>query len=141
MNTLVLIVGSVLFAGIEPFLPVGSLVAAWTATVAVRRADWGGLWAVLIAGLVRDVLLVERLGSSGIVLATVWAVAAASLSHFDRPLLVSVAAAAVGGGLLGLVDGSSRWQAAAVSALLALVIQTSWSRLSDRSGGIQLRGR
>lgn len=138
MNNFLFFFISIVLSGIEPFLPFGSCLIAWTGVAGVRRKDWFALFALLFAGMIRDVLFVGRLGTASIILLFVWTLSTLASSRFDRTFLVATVTSLVGTIALSLVEEQLIWQAMMMTVTQAWVFLTLWERLSG-GGSIRLR--
>lgn len=138
MNNISLLITSMLFAGIEPFLPTGSIVVAWASVVGIRRNDWMAMFAVFVAGIVRDVVLVGTLGVTSVVAMAVWTLSVIGSSRFDRPFLVAAATTLLGSSVLSLGEKQPIFSGAIGSVLVAVVLLWVWERVSS-GGGIKVR--
>lgn len=104
MNNLFTFLLSIFLAGIDPFLPAGSILIAYEA---IRGADKKGGWflvSLIASGLMRDVLLVQRFGVSSSILAICWVISAVGTTKLEKPFLISLISAAVGAGLMGAIE-------------------------------------
>lgn len=141
MRTLAFLFSGIFIAGLEPFVPVGSAVFAFSAAVGVRRRDWRGMAAVFLAGVGRDVALVLPLGESAFAAVVIFSVCGIIVGRINRP--AAVAAAVGGGGALGvaLAAASARPSvAAAATAAWTVLLFGGMSWIRGRSDRIRLRG-
>lgn len=138
MNNITLLIVSMLLAGIEPFLPTGSIVVAWASVVGIRRNDWMAMFAVFVAGIVRDVVLVGTLGVTSVVAMAVWTLSVIGSSRFDRPFLVIIAATFIGSSVLSFGEKQPILSGAVGSTFIAVVLLRIWERISS-GGGIKVR--
>ena len=72
-----------------------SAIVVWSAVLGVKQ-DIAGVMLVFLSGLIRDVLLVNRLGQSSIILMVVWASAAIITSKLSRNLFSAAISALAG---------------------------------------------
>lgn len=138
MNNIPLLLVSVFLAGIEPFLPTGSIVVAWASVVGIRRNDWMAMFAVFVTGIVRDVVLVGTLGVTSVVAMAVWTLSTIGIARFDRPFLVVIATTFLGSIVLSLGEKQPVFSGAIGSVLVAVVLLWVWERVSS-GGGIKVR--
>ena len=141
MSNLILIILTIIISAAEPFLPIGTIAAAWIAVVGVKKFDssLGGIFLAMIAGIVRDVVTVNRLGVSGLVLLFVWAAASLGVSKFGHPLAVVIASSFVASLIFDLISGGINPLAAGFSSLISLIIFLAWTNFSQRDNTIRLR--
>lgn len=145
MKTLTPFLIGFFIAGLEPFWPLGSPAIAFAAVLGVKYPGRIGLIAAVLAGLVRDVLLVNRLGTSSLLAAFAWLIAALGITRLDRPLVVSVAAAAIAGlpaialAAAGFFPGPASYQFILSTAALAGIFSFVWNVISDRDDKIRVR--
>lgn len=138
MNNIPLLLVGVFLAGIEPFLPMGSVVVAWASVAGIRRNDWMAMVAVFVAGIVRDVVLVGALGVTSVVAMAVWTLSAIGIARFERPFLVVIATTFLGSIVLSLGEKQPVLSGAVGSAFIAVVLLWIWERMSS-GGGIKVR--
>lgn len=137
MITLILL--TAIFASLEPFLP-GSVLLGWVVAIGAMRRDWWGLVAVVIAGVLRDTVMVSTLGVSSILFTAVWTVSAFSLSRFEHPMIIvsimSLSFSFVIGRVVGQGTTVGDIVATVATGLLSLSI---WKMFQERRSGIRLR--
>lgn len=100
MNNLFIFLLSVFLAGIDPFLPAGSILVAYTAILGMDKKGGWVLFSLIAAGLTRDVLLVQLLGVSSLILAVCWIISAVGMTKVEKPFLISAISSAIGAGLI-----------------------------------------
>lgn len=141
MNNLFIFLLSLFLAGIDPFLPAGSILVAYGA---IQGADKKGGWVLLslvISGLMRDVLLVERLGTSSLTLGFCWLISALGMTKFEKPLLVSLISAAAGAVFISLIEQKNIWASVLATLAFTLVLLFVHQIISAGSQSkIKLRG-
>ena len=104
MNNLIIFLLSIFLAGIDPFLPAGSILIAYEAILGTDKKGKWLLVSLIAAGLTRDVLLIQRLGISSLILAICWIISAAGMTKLEKPFLISLISSAVGAGLISAVE-------------------------------------
>lgn len=139
MAVFILLLITIILSGLEPFVPWGSLVVALAAVLGVKRQTGDGLIAAILAGIIRDVLLVAGLGITSSVLAGVWALGAIGMIRINRPQVVVMPVAALGAIILAFISGRDRTSEALASAVMALGLFWGWSLLTTGGSKIQLR--
>lgn len=139
MGNGLLLLLSIVVSGLEPFLPIGSMVLGWAAVVGTRKHDAWGMGAVLLAGLVGDVLLVSRLGISSAIALVVWLVASLASSRLDRPLLIAALAVTVGQVGLTALTHAGFINGILVDLSIVFLLNAVWSWILERQTGIRLR--
>ncbi len=139
MKTLTPFLIGFLIAGAEPFFPFGSPAIAFAAVLGTKYQNSHGLIAVILVGLIRDVLLVNRLGTSSAIAALAWTLAALGVSRLGRPLMVSIAAAAVSAVPAGFFPGPASYQFVLATAALAGALAAVWNFISERNERIKVR--
>lgn len=139
MKHLSLIFISLIISGLEPFSPVGSPALALAAVIGTKYPNSLGIISVILIGLVRDALLVNRLGTSSLIAASSWFVAAFAASRLGRPLAVSVTSAAIFSVPAGFFPRPLSYQFILATAILAGIISAIWSFISERDEKIKVR--
>jgi len=145
MKSLIPFIISFLVSGLEPFWPLGSPAIAVSAVLGTKYLNSRGLVAVILIGLVRDVLLVNRLGVSSAIAAFAWLLASLATSRLGRPVMVSIAAAALAGlpaialAPAGFFPGPASYQFILSTAALAGIFSAVWNFISDRDEKIRVR--
>lgn len=139
MNNLFFIIFTMITSGLEPFIGRGSLMIAFAGAAGVKKNDWWGISGMFLAGLIRDVLFVERLGIGPMLLSLVWAIAAMCATRFDRPILIAVLSALFGSFVLSIMSGALDWPGMLATGLYSMIISAMWMWLGGRSGDIRLR--
>ncbi len=145
MKTLTPFLVGFLIAGLEPFWPLGSPIIAFAAVLGTKYPNSRGLIAAILIGLIRDVLLVNRLGVSSATAAFAWLLAALGASRLGRPLAISVVAAAAAGlpaialAAAGFFPGPASYQFIFSTAALAGILAAVWNLISDRDEKIKVR--
>lgn len=96
---------------------------------------------VLVAGVLRDVVMVSRLGVSSLLFVMVWVATAFVSSRFEHPV-VTVSAVTVGSTfIMGRVFASGTPMGdVAVTVVFGVLSVTIWRSLRERRSGIRLRG-
>lgn len=140
MNTALFLFFSIAIAGAEPFVPFGSLLISWASVVGIRRQDWFALLTMVLAGVIRDVLLVNKLGVSSAIVVATWALSRAAISRFDRPLLIAVVAGAIGNMTIVFLE-QQRPLPAVIAGILASFLFLGISGKLYPSGKVTLRLR
>jgi hypothetical protein len=136
---------SLLVAGSEPFWPFGSPSIALAAVLGTKYPNSLGLIIAILIGLVRDVLLVNRLGISSLVTALAWFVAAAGVARLGRPVMISVGAALAGEALAkaatpaGFFTGPLNYQSILATAALAALFAAVWGWIAEKDEKIRVR--
>jgi len=142
------IIVGLLVAGLEPFWPLGSPAIALAAVLGTKYPNSRGLIAAILIGLVRDVLLVNRLGTSSLVTAFAWFIAAVSITRLGRPVVTSILAALAAdlpakalaaAGALAQAAASASYQFIFSTAALAGIFSAIWNFISDRDESIRIR--
>lgn len=122
MNTALFLFFSIAIAGAEPFVPFGSLLISWASVVGIRRQDWFALLMMVLAGVIRDVLLVNKLGVSSAVVVAAWALSRAAISRFDRPVLTAAVVSAIGNMTIALIEQQRPLPAVIAGVLVSSLI-------------------
>lgn len=128
-----------LISGFEPFWPLGSPVIAIAAVLGVKNPNSKGLVIAVTGGLIRDVLLVNKLGISSAIAGFAWIIAAAAATRLGRPQAISLAAAAIAAVPASFFPGPASYQYILATALLAGVFSTVWNFISERDETIKIR--
>ena len=140
MNNIFLLLLTFVIAGIEPFFGSFSLGLVWAAGLGVKKQDISGALLVFSLGLIRDVLLINRLGQSSIILLAVWAAAGIIVSKLSKNLF-SAAIPAFGGYLiLSLVEiGKINILGMVITVIMSILIVGIWTLKDSRESGIKVR--
>ena len=96
MNNIFLTVLTLLISGTEPFFGSVQCDRCLVSGFRSKKQDIAGVMLVFLSGLIRDVLLVNRLGQSSIILMVVWASAAIITSKLSRNLFSAAISAPAG---------------------------------------------
>lgn len=140
MNNIFLTVLTLLISGTEPFLGQFSAVVVWSAVLGVKKQDIAGVMLVFLSGLIRDVLLVNRLGQSSIILMVVWASAAIITSKLSRNLFSAAISAPAGYLVMTLLEtGRLNIFGAAITSVISLLAIAIWTWKDSRGSGIKVR--
>lgn len=135
MKSIVLILISLIAAGLEPFSPAGSPAIALAAVLGTKYPSSRGIITVILIGLARDALLVNRLGISSLIAVFAWFIAAFAAARLGRPLVVSIIAAAlaaIGLNLNNLIQ-------ILATAALAGIFSAVWNFISEKDEKIKVR--
>ncbi len=140
MNNIFLLFLTFLIAAAEPFFCSFSLSLVWAAALGVRKQNISGAALIFLLGLVRDVILVNRLGQSPIILLIVWTIAGIIASKFSKNLF-SAAIPAFGGYLiLSLVEiGKINIWGTLITVIMSILIVEIWTLKDSRESGIKVR--
>lgn len=130
---------TLLFSSLEPFLPWGSVLLAWSVALGAMKPGWGGLALVLLAGILRDVVRASALGISSAVFVVIWGLAALVHTRLDRPLLAAFLSGVIGSIGLGVVDGHITTGTFLINLLAIVIMVKVWETLLSRHAGIKLR--
>lgn len=140
MNNIFLTVLTLLISGTEPFLGQFSAVVVWSAVLGVKKQNIAGVMLVFLSGLIRDVLLVNRLGQSSIILMVVWASAAIITSKLSRNLFSAAISAPAGYLVMTLLEtGKLNIFGAAITSVISLLTIAIWTWKDSRGLGIKVR--
>lgn len=141
MNNIILAFITMLISGIEPFLGHFSADVAWAAVLGVKKQSVSGAALVFLLGLTRDVLLVNRLGQSPIILMIVWAAAAAISSRFSSRNLFPVAVPVLAGysAITFLETGKFNGWGILITEAVSLLVIWIWTLKDSRESGIKVR--
>lgn len=124
--------------GMEPFLPAGSLFFAWSAVLGTKKHDWWGVGAIVSGAVVRDVVLVNRLGISGGVSLLAYLISALAIGRFNRQYLVVLAASAVGIITEEIIFKRLFLIDVAITLMAGIVINWLWSLAAQKRGEIRI---
>lgn len=140
MNNIFLSLLTFAVAFAEPFFGSFSLDLVWAVGLGVKKQDISGALMVFISGLIRDVLLINRLGQSSIILLAVWAAAGIIASKLSKNLF-SAGAPALGGYLiLSLVEiGKINIWGMIITAIMSILIVEIWTLKDSHESGIKVR--
>lgn len=140
MNNIFLLLLTFVIVGAEPFFGSFSLALVWVAGLGVKKQDIPGALIVFLLGLIRDVLLVNRLGQSSIILLAVWTTAGIISSKLSKNLF-SAAIPALGGYLiLSLVEiGKINIWGMVITAIMSISIVEIWTLKDSRESEIRVR--
>jgi len=130
---------SLIISGLEPFWPLGSPIIALSAVLGTKYPNSRGIITVVLIGLVRDVLLVNRLGISSAIVALAWLLASLGTVRLGRPLAISVVAAAVAAAPAGFFPGPVSYQFILATAALAGIFSAVWNFIWERDEKIRVR--
>lgn len=140
MNNIVLTVLTLIISGIEPFFGQFSADVAWSAVLGVKKQTVAGAVLVFSLGLIRDVLLVNRLGQSSIILMVVWSAAVIISSKLSRNLFSVVFPVLAGySATIWLETGKLNSWGAVTTAVISFLIIWFWTLKDSRESGIQVR--
>lgn len=131
---------TLLLASVEPFFPFGSVLLVWSSTLGTMKSGWGSLVMVLLAGILRDTVLVSKFGVSSAVFVPVWAFAALIHTRLERPLPVALLSTIVGSVMMGILERGLSWGAVVANLLAVILAVRTWGVLAERHTGIRLRG-
>lgn len=130
---------TIILASLEPIFS-GSMLLGWSVAVGVMRRDGWGAGTAVLAGILRDVVLVSRLGASSIIFVTAWLVSALASSRFERPFVVTFLVSAAFAIVVGVVIEKEANVISIVTAVaVACVTILCWGVLLERRSGIRLR--
>jgi hypothetical protein len=140
MNNIFLIFLTLIISGMEPFLGSLSLALVWAAVLGIKKHDIPGALLVFYSGLIRDVLLVNRLGQSSIIFLIIWAAAVVIGSKLSKNLF-SVTAPVLGGSLiLSLIEsGRVNIWGMLISGIISILIVEIWTLKDSGQSGIKVR--
>lgn len=140
MNNIFLLFLTLLIASAEPFFGQFSLSLVWAVVFGVKKQDIPGALIVFLLSLIRDVLLVNRLGQSSIILLIVWAAAGIIAAKLSKNLF-SAGAPALGGYLiLNLVEiGKINILGMAITVIISILIVEIWTLKDSRESEIKVR--
>lgn len=139
MKSLTPILISLIISGLEPFWPLGSPIIALSAVLGTKYPNSRGIIAVILIGLARDVLLVNKLGVSSALAALAWLLAGLGTARLGRPLAISIVAAVAAATPAGFFPGPASYQFILATAALAGVFSTVWNFISERDEKIRVR--
>ena len=116
------------------------MAVVWAAVLGVKKQNVQGALLVFFLGLIRDVLLVNRLGQSSIVLLGVWAVAVIITSKLSKNLFPEVIPALAGYLILSVSEtGKISIWGIAITAVISLIVIRIWTWKDSRESGIRVR--
>lgn len=139
LGVITLILFSITFASLEPFLP-GSVLLGWVVVIGAMRRDWWGLVTVVVAGVLRDVMTISRLGVSSILFTAVWTVSAFLLSRFEHPMIIVSVMSLSFSFVMGRVIGQRTTIGDIVATVaMGLLFLSIWRMFQERRSGIRLR--
>lgn len=140
MNNIFLSLLTFAAAFAEPFFGSFSLDLVWAVGLGVKKQDISGALMVSVLGLIRDVLLINRLGQSSIILLVIWAAAGIISSKLSKNLF-SAAIPALGGYLiLNLVEiGKINILGMAITVIMSILIVEIWTLKDSRESEIRVR--
>ena len=130
---------SLIISGLESFWPLGSPIIALSAVLGTKYPNSRGIITVVLIGLVRDVLLVNRLGISSAIVALAWLLASLGTVRLGRPLAISVVAAAIAAAPAGFFPGPVSYQFILATAALAGIFSAVWNFIWERDEKIRVR--
>lgn len=141
MKSVSIILISLIISGLEPFSPLGSPVIALAAVLGTRYPNSLGVISVILIGLIRDILMANRLGISSLIAAFAWAAAALGAARLGRPLVVSTVAAALAAlpAQAQAKAGPFSYQFILATAILAGIFSAVWNFISERDEKIKVR--
>ena len=124
----------------EPFLGSLSLALVWAAVLGIKKHDIPGALLVFYSGLVRDVLLVNRLGQSSIIFLIIWAAAVVIGSKLSKNLFSAAVPALAGYSVLSFLEVGEIdiWGSIAV-VIMSVIIIGVWTWKDSREPGIKVR--
>lgn len=130
---------TIILTSLEPIVS-GSVLLGWSAAVGVMRRDGWGVGTVVLAGVLRDVVLVSRLGASSTVFVAAWLVSAFASLRFEHPFVVTSLVSAISIIALGIVTDSGVTGIGVVMTVsTACITILLWRMLQERQSGIRLR--
>lgn len=140
MNNIFLFILTLIISGIEPFWSTFSLAIVWAAVIGVKKQDVPGAFFVFVLGLVRDVLMVNKLGQSSIILLAVWAGAAIIASKLSKNLFSAIIPALVGYSVFSLMEtGKINAAGMGITLAISVLIVEIWTWRDSRESGIKVR--
>lgn len=140
MNNIILAVLTLIISGLEPFLGHFSADVAWSAVLGVKKPTVSGAVMVFLLGLTRDVLLINRLGQSSIILMVVWSAAAIISSKFSRNIFPVVFPVLVGYSTITLLEtGKFNGWGILITTAVSFVVIWIWTLKDSREPGIKVR--
>jgi len=140
MNNIFLLLLTFLISAAEPFFGSISLGLVWAVALGVKKQDISGAVLTFVLGLVRDVLLVNKLGQSSIILLVVWAAAGIIATKLSKNLF-SAAIPAFGGYLiLSFIEiGKINILGMIITVIMSILIVEIWTQKDSRESGIKVR--
>ncbi|MBI5356071.1 hypothetical protein HZB78_00465 [Candidatus Collierbacteria bacterium] len=140
MSNILLLILTLIISGTEPFWNSFSLAVIWAAVLGVKKHNASGAFQVFFLGLVRDVLLVNKLGQSSAVLLIVWAAAAAITSKLSRNLFAVTVPALAGYLAVSLLEtGKINFWGMVITAIFSAIVIAIWTWKNSRETGIRVR--
>lgn len=140
MNNIFLLILTIIISGLEPFWSIFSLAIVWAAVLGVKKQDISGAFLVFFLGIVRDVLMVNKLGQSSIVLLAVWAGATIIASKLSKNLFSATIPALMGYSILSLIEmGKINIWGAMTTLIISILIVEIWTWKDSRESGIKIR--
>lgn len=139
ITNLLLIFLSIFFSSAEAFLPIGSLTAAWAATLGAKRTGFLGVSLIFMMGIIRDVVMVDRIGISSIVLLISWAVSALGVAKFGHQLILVIGSAFSITLAFDLIAGQVNIGGVLISSIVSFIMFTVWANLAEKDNAIHLR--
>lgn len=116
------------------------MAVVWSAVLGVKKQNITGAVLVFILGLVRDVLLVNRLGQSSVVLLAVWSLAVIITSKLTKNLFSAVIPALTGYLIFSLLEtGKINFPGIAITAVISVIVIGIWALKDSRESGIKVR--
>ena len=140
MNNIFLLLLTFLIAAAEPFFGSISLGLVWAVGLGVKKQDISGAALIFLLGLVRDVLLVNKLGQSSIILLVVWALAGIIESKLSKNLFSEAVPAVIGYLILSLTEtGKINIWGMIITIIMSILIVEIWTLKDSRGSGIKVR--
>ena len=140
MNNIFLLLLTLVIAFAEPFFGPFSLCLVWAAGLGIKKQDISGALMVFLLGVARDVLLVNRLGQSSIILLVVWAAAGIIVSKLSKNLFSPVVPALGGYLILNLAEtGKINILGMIITVIMSILIVEIWTLKDSRGSGIKVR--
>ena len=140
MNNIFLLLLTFLISAAEPFFGLFSLSLVWTVGLGVKKQDIPGVVLVFLLGLIRDVLLINRLGQSSIIFLAVWAAAGIIASKLSKNLFSGVIPALSGYLILSLVEtGKINILGMVITVIMSILIVGIWTLKDSLEPGIKVR--
>ncbi|GEM_PF-5005308 len=140
MNNIFLLLLTFLISAAEPFFGSISLGLVWAVALGVKKQDISGAVLTFVLGLVRDVLLVNKLGQSSIILLVVWTLAGIIKSKFSKKLFSSAVPALIGYLILSLTEtGKINILGMIITITMSILIVEIWTLKDSSESGIKVR--
>ena len=140
MNNIFLLLFTFLISGAEPFFGSFSLSLVWAVALGVKKQNISGAVLTFILGLVRDVLLINKLGQSSIVLLAVWILSGFMASKFSNNLFSSVIPSLSGYLILSLTEtGKIDILGMLITVIMSILIVEIWTLKDSSEPGIKIR--